>query len=101
GERAQHRPRSVTAAEGHDETATRSDGRARLRGGECGARSCDRIGIRQRLDLHDDFTVGFCQPPGGETLASTSFGPQVPGSYSWTGASPFSTGSTMRHASST
>ena len=27
-------------------------------------------------------TVGLCQPPGGETLESTSFGPQVPGSYS-------------------
>jgi hypothetical protein len=26
--------------------------------------------------------VGFCQPPGGETLAPTSFGPQLPGSYS-------------------
>ena len=35
-----------------------------------------------RFDPHGDFTFGFCQPPGGATLESTSFGPQVPGSYS-------------------
>src|SRR5437660_55549 len=62
--------------------AGRGHARARLRRGECGTRAGDRIGIGQSFDPHGDFTVGFCQPPGGETLTSTSLGPQVPGSYS-------------------
>src|SRR5436309_10177978 len=41
-------------------------------------------------DVHDTHphgafepvTVGVCQPPEGDTLWSTSFGPHVPGSYS-------------------
>jgi hypothetical protein len=82
GQCTQHRPGSVTPADGHDETTTRADRGARLRGRECGTRPRDRIGIGQRLDLHGDLTVGFCQPPRGETAESTSFGPQVPGSYS-------------------
>ena len=82
GQRPQHRPRGVTSAEGHDKAAARGDGRARLLGGECGARSRDRIGVGQHFDLHDALIIGFCQPPGGETLVSTSFGPQAPGSYS-------------------
>ena len=82
GELTQHLPRGVTAADGHDEATARGDGRSRLAGGECGARPRDRIGIGQSVDPHGNLTVGFCQPPGGETLESTSFGPQVPGSYS-------------------
>ncbi len=46
-------------------------------------------------------TVGSCQPPEGDTVRSASLGPQVPGSYSYTGVSAFSIGSTTRHASST
>ena len=46
-------------------------------------------------------TSGLFQPPGGDTRWSTSPGPQVLGSYSETGAAAFSTGSTMRQASST
>src|SRR4029077_11658016 len=45
--------------------------------------------------------VGLSQPPGGNILWSTSAGPQVRGSYSESGISAFSTGSTMRQASST
>ncbi len=44
--------------------------------------------------------TGSRQPPGGDTLAASA-GPHVPGSYSYTGGGAFSTGSTMRHASST
>ena len=82
GQCTQHLPRGVTPADGHDEATARGDGRARLRGGEYGARSRDRIGIGQSFDPHGTLIVGFCHPPGGETLESTSFGPQVPGSYS-------------------
>ena len=44
----------------------------------------DRVGVGEHFDLHGGYavTVGFCQPPGGVTLSPTSFGPQVPGSYS-------------------
>ena len=35
-----------------------------------------------RSHRHCNLAVGFCQPPGGETVESTSFGPQLPGSYS-------------------
>ena len=45
--------------------------------------------------------IGLCQPLAGETLCSTSPGPQVPFSYSKTGVLAFSTGSTIRQASST
>jgi hypothetical protein len=100
GQRTQHRPCGVTANDGHDEAAARGDGRTCLPGGECRSRPRHRVGIGQRFDPHD-LTVGFCQPPGGETRASTSFGPQVPGSYSQTGVPAFSRGSTIRQASST
>ncbi len=82
GQCTQHLPRGVTPAEGHDEATTRGDSRSGLLGREGGARPRDRIGIGQSLHPHGDVTSGFCQPPGGETLESTSFGPQVPGSYS-------------------
>ena len=52
GQRPQHLPRGVPSADGHDEATARGHGRARLRGGECGARSRDRIGIGQHLDPH-------------------------------------------------
>jgi len=82
GQRMQHLPWGVPSAEGHDEAAAHGHARARLRGGEGGTLARDRVRISERFDPHGDFTVGFCQPPGGATLESTSFGPQVPGSYS-------------------
>jgi hypothetical protein len=45
--------------------------------------------------------AGLCQPPGGESLCSTSLGPQAPFSYSWRGVGAFNAESTIRHASST
>lgn len=44
--------------------------------------------------------TGLCQPPAGVTSGLTSGGPQVLGSYSWTGVPARKTGSTMRQASS-
>jgi len=101
GQDTQHRPRSTAATDGDNEATPRGDSGPRLPGGEGSARPRYRIGIGQHFDFHGTVTVGFCQPPSGETLAPTSFGPQVPGSYSWTGVPAFSTGSTIRHASST
>jgi hypothetical protein len=82
GQRPQHRPGGTATAEGHDEAAARGDGLAGLLGRERGAGARDRIGVGQRLDSHGVLTTGFCQPPGGEILESTSLGPQLPGSYS-------------------
>ena len=82
GQRTQHRPRGVPPADGHDEATPRCDGGPRLAGGEGGADLRHGIGIDKCFDPHDDVTVGLCQPPGGESLESTSFGPQLPGSYS-------------------
>lgn len=101
GERAQHLPRGVAAADRHDEATPRRDGGTRLPGGEYRARSPHLVRVGERLDPHDELTIGFSHPHEGDTRASTSFGPHVPGSYSWTGVAAFSTGSTMRHASST
>jgi len=81
-QRTQHRPRGVPPTDGHDEATARRDGRPRFPDSERGARPRHRIGIGQSFDPHGSRTVGLCQPPGGETLASTSLGPQVPGSYS-------------------
>src|SRR6185436_18804641 len=47
------------------------------------------------------FMTGLCHPPAGTILPSTCAGPHVPCSYSYTGVFPLSTGSTIRHASST
>ena len=102
GERAQHHPGRAAAAHGDGEAPARRDRRAGLAGDERGARPRDRVGVGEDLDVHGAAPrVGFCQPPGGVTVESTSFGPQVPGSYSYTGVPAFSTGSTIRHASST
>jgi hypothetical protein len=60
----------------------RGDGGARLPGRECGASSRHRVGIGPSFDPHGNLTIGFSQPQEGETRESTSFGPQVPGSYS-------------------
>src|SRR6516162_2177931 len=105
---AQHLPRRMTAADGHDEPAARRHGRVRQGGNDLGSLAGNRIGIGKNFNLHvfastpdQPSTVGFCQPPGGTKVLSTSAGPQVFGSYSWTGVPAFSTGSTMRHASST
>src|SRR5262249_20058961 len=104
----QHLPRRMTAADGHDEPATRHHGRPRLSGNDLAGLVGNRIGIGKNFNLRvyasapdQPSTVGFCQPPGGTTVLSTSAGPQVLGSYSWTGVPAFTTGSTMRHASST
>jgi len=48
-----------------------------MRGG-----AVDQVGVGERLELHGFLAIGFCQPPGGEILDSTSLGPQLPGSYS-------------------
>jgi hypothetical protein len=101
GYRMQHLPRGGSSAQGHDEAPADGHSSARFGCGERGSGSRDGFGIDQRFDLHAELTVGFCQPPGGPTLESTSVGPQVPGSYSQTGVSSFSTGSTIRQASST
>src|SRR5262245_28639012 len=50
--------------------------------------------------VYRSLTTGLCQPPGGATAEAASAGPQVLGSYSCTGVAAFSTGSTMRQASS-
>src|SRR5215472_1891366 len=98
----------MPAADGHDEAPMRRHGRPRLGGNDLGSLAGNRIGIGKNFNLHasastpdQPSTVGFCQPPGGTTVLSTSAGPQVLGSYSWTGVPAFATGSTMRHASST
>ncbi len=52
GQCTQHRPGGVAPADGHDEATPCGDGRARLRGGESGTRSRDRIGIGQCFDPH-------------------------------------------------
>src|SRR5262245_1261548 len=108
GQSAHHLPRRMAPADGHDEPATRRDDRPRFGGNDRGSLPGNRLGIGQSFNLHvcasppdQPATARFCQPPGGTTLLSTSAGPQVFGSYSWTGVFAFSTGSTMRHASST
>jgi hypothetical protein len=58
-----------------------------VRGGRAPESATDRAGAavarsgRRRTPRYGA-TVGFCQPPGGVTLAPSAFGPQVPGSYS-------------------
>ena len=105
GQRAQHDPWGATAAERNREAAASGDRRTRLARDEGGARTRDRVGIGKDFGFHCTpryaATVGFTQPPGGVTFSPTSCGPQVPGSYSFTGVPLFSTGSTMRQASST
>ena len=104
-QRLQHHPRGAAAAERDGEAAAGGDRRARLAGDEGGAGPRDRVGVGEDFDLHAAAryaaTVGFTQPPGGVTVSPTSCGPQAPGSYSFTGVPLFSTGSTMRQASST
>src|SRR5262245_18996510 len=98
----------MAAADRHDEAAACDDGVPRLRGNDRGTLAGNRIGVGKNFNIHacasppdQPVAVGFCQPPGGATCLSTSTGPQVFGSYSWTGVIAFSTGSTMRQASST
>ena len=88
GKHAQHNPRSTTAAYSHHETPTFGNCCARFFGDQGRRPSRDRVRIGKHLNLHaslhaqDCPTAGFCQPPGGVTLASASQGPQVPASYS-------------------
>lgn len=105
GQLAEHLPRGTTTADGQDEATARHKGFPRLGGNEPGSRLGHGIG--EDLHLYELFSVsdwsvatGLCQPPVGETISSTSLGPQVFGSYTWTGVSAFNTGSTMRQASS-
>ena len=70
----QHEPGSVAAADGHEESAPRGRGRPSLGGNEGGSLAGDGIGIDKDFDFHEDVsqphylvTIGFCQPPGGET----------------------------------
>ena len=83
-ERAQHQPRRAAAAHGEGEAPARRDRGAGLRGDDRGPPRGHRVGVGEDFELHCGYavTVGFCQPPGGVTLSPTSFGPQVPGSYS-------------------
>jgi hypothetical protein len=104
----QHLPGSMASADGHEEATACDDSVTSLRGNDRGSLAGNRIGVGKNFNLHvcastpdQPVTVGFCQPPGGTTCLSTSAGPQVFGSYSWTGVFAFSTGSTMRQASST
>src|SRR5262249_32886326 len=98
----------MTTADGHDEPAARRHGRPRQGGNDLGSLAGNRIGIGKNFNFHvsasapdQPSTVGFCQPPGGTMVLSTSAGPQVFGSYSWTAVPAFNAGSTMRPASST
>ena len=82
----QHDPRSVTAANRRDEPAAHGNGRPGLCRDQRGRLSGDRIGIDQYFDVHGYtydpgwlVTIGLCRPSDGETLRSTSPGPQVPG----------------------
>ena len=91
GQIAEHDPRGVAAADGHDKSAARCD---RLRASAAmnrGGLLCDQVGIGIDLIVIMRTTLarwletffcssGFSQPPGGVTL-STSSGPQVLGAY--------------------
>src|SRR5262249_57668275 len=108
GQGTQHLPGSRASADRHDEATAGDDRVTSLRSNDCGSLARNRIGVGKNFNSHvcastpdQPVTVGFCQPPGGTTFLSTSAGPQVFGSYSWTGVFAFSTGSTMRQASST
>src|SRR5262249_32584856 len=105
-QRTQHLPGSMASADRHEEATACDDSIPSLRGND--RRRLAGIGVGKNFNIHGcaslpdhPVTVGFCQPPGGTTFLSTSAGPQVFDSYSWTGVFAFSTGSTMRHASST
>ncbi len=52
GEHAQHQPRGVAAADGHDEAAAIGDGGPRLLGNQAGGFLSNRIGIGQHFNLH-------------------------------------------------
>src|SRR5262249_54277301 len=105
---AQHLPGCMASADRHDEAAARDDGVPGLCGNGRGSLAGNRTGVGKHFNIHvcslppdQPVTVGFCQSPGGTTCLSTSAGPQVSGSYPWTGVVVLSTGSTMRQASST
>src|SRR5262245_46438888 len=72
---AQHLPRGVAAADGHDETATHGYGRPRLGGDDRRSLLGNRLGLSKYVNFHESapnpdkpVTVAFCQPPTGETL---------------------------------
>src|SRR6516225_4117361 len=108
GQRAEHDPRRVTTADGQDEVTTCGDRLMRIRRNDRCRSPGDGFGIRAYFHLHSVLlrgpqgaTTGSCQPPGGAMIEAASLGPQLFGSYSWTGGAAASTGSTIRHASST
>src|SRR2546425_999176 len=68
------------AANGQDEAAPCSDRSSDLRGNDRGSLLRDCIGIGKYFNLHEisyPAILGLCQPPTGETLCSTSRGPQL------------------------
>src|SRR6516165_10889866 len=84
---AQHLPRRMAPADGHDEPATRRHDLPRFGGNDLGSLAGNRLGIGKNFNLHvsastpdQPATVGLSQPPGGTTFLSTSAGPQVFGS---------------------
>ena len=101
----QHKPWSMAAAYGQDKAAARGDGRPGFRSDDRCTLSGDRFGTRKNFDF--PIAPSSLPPPGYssrrrvKTLYSTSLGPQLFGPYSQTGVVSFSTGSTIRHASST
>ena len=104
----QHLPRRASAADGRDEAAARAHRVSALLDDRGRRHLRNRIGICQHFDSHARLRLpnqlarlGLCQPPGGATFWSTALGPHVFGSYAWTGVPAFSTGSTIRQASST
>lgn len=53
GQGLEHQPRSMAAADGHDEPAARGNRQPRLRGNDGRRLSGDRIGIGENLNLHE------------------------------------------------
>src|SRR5262245_47818051 len=104
GQDTEHLPRNVTATNRHDETSARRDGLAGFGSDKlCSRRGCGvgvGVNLKSHAKFYEPFIIGLRQPPGGWIPAVAS-GPQVCGSYSWTGVPAFSAGSTILHASST
>src|ERR1700686_3173420 len=96
---SQHPPGCVAAAHGHHKTTPRGDGFPRLFSNDIRGLLSHRFGGFQHFDTHGlrhaawtsapraggAFITGLFHPSAGTILFSTSAGPQVPGSYSYTG----------------
>src|SRR3954470_16424385 len=101
---AQHLPGRAPAAHRENKLPARKDRISGRSGNDLGRLVGYCGGVWQNLNFHhfaSVVTTGFTHPSGGETRDSASAGPHVPGPYSVTGVPALSTGSTIRHASST